>query len=574
MLVTQTFLLKRFPELLLIIISLILSGVVAFKVNDIGAVKSMVDQNSHLNLSRQVVDSMTPGLSQLGFWPPLLHILMVPFVAVDYLYQSGLAGIFTLAPFLAMATVYLYKTIDLVIRNRIIAFLGSITFLMNPYVLYYTATPMMEILFMANLFACGYYVTRWLMFHQLKDILLASVFVAVSTVSRFEGLFLIPIVGIIIVIKLLVNRKSYPEIESLMLLFSLLAFSGFFIILAYGYIFGNNPLAFMNSAWSAFNQQRDYFLPTEKNVYNSLRYFLHASYHILTQPFVLISLIGFPFLLLFRSRFIILALSMILFSPFLFDFIALYRGNAIVYVPELPPYGTFFNERYGLYWGGFVFAVPVLIIGNMVLASYQRKYLKFITISIAACFMTVMVLYSGYNLYQTAFAEDYAIIKQSAQGYPEAEQIELARSLETNYDFGKVLMTRALHDFVAVEAKIPLRNYIHESNYKYFDQALHDPWLFARYVVMFNPDEERQDKWAAQNEKVSKKWGRSRTFHKYYTLVMENERERLYKVNTEAVREYAKSLGYDTSKIPSINKNISWWNPDEIYIAFNKGRID
>ncbi len=572
--VIQTYLSKRFPEVLLIIISLVLSGVVAFKVYEIGAVKTMVDQNSHLNLSRQVIDSMTPGLSQLGFWPPLLHILMLPFVAVDFLYQSGLAGIFTLAPFLAMAAVYLYKTIELIIRNKTIAFFGSLVFLMNPYVLYYTATPMMEILFMANLFACGYYVTRWLMFNQLKDILIASVFVAISTISRFEGLFLIPIVGIIIIVKLLANRKSYPEIESLMLLFSLLAFSGFFVILAYGYVFGNNPLAFMNSAWSAFNQQRDYFLPTEKNIYNSLRYFLHASYHILSQPFVLISLIGFPLLLIFRSRFVLLALSMILFSPFLFDFIALYRGNAIVYVPELLPYGTFFNERYGLYWAGFVFAVPVLLIGNMVKATNNRKYLKLLTTSAAACLMTVMVLYSGHNLYQTAFAEDYAIIKQSAQGYPEDEQIELARSLKTNYDFGKILMTRALHDFVAVEAKISLKNYIHESNYKYFDQALHDPWLFARYVVMFNPNEERQDKWAAQNEKVSGKWGRSEKFHKYYTLLMENERERLYKVNDVAVREYARTLGYDTTKIPSINKNISWWNPDEIYIAFNKGRMN
>jgi hypothetical protein len=570
--VTQTSPYNRLPEIVLIIIAFVLSGIVAFKVYDIGAVKTMVDQNSHLNLSRQVIDSMTPGISQIGFWPPLLHILMVPFVASDFLYQSGLAGFFTLVPFLAMAAVFLYKTLNLIIKNSLISFLGTLIFLMNPYVLYYTATPMMEILYMANLFACAYYVTRWLMHNQLRDILLASIFVAISTISRFEGLFLIPIVGMIIVVKLLANRKSYSQIESLILMFSLLAFSGFFLIAVYGYIFGNNPLAFMNSAWSAFNQQRDYFLPTEKNVYNSLKYFLHASFHLLSQPFVYISLIGFPLLMFFRSRFAIIAVSLILFSPFLFDFVALYRGNAIVYVPELPPYGTFFNERYGLYWAGFVFAVPVLLIGNTVLATFQRKYLKFLTIPLAAYLMTAMIFYSGYNLYTTAFAGNYAIIKQSAQGYPEKEQIELARSLEINYDYGKILMTRALHDFVAVEANIPLKNYIHESNYKYFDQTLHDPWLFARYVVMFNTDEERQDKWAAQNEKVSGKWGKSPKFHKYYTLVMENERERLYKVNDEAVRDYAKTLGYDVTKIPSINPDISWWNPDQIYIAFNNGR--
>jgi hypothetical protein len=517
---------------------------------------------------------MTPGISQMGFWPPLLHVLMVPFVASDFLYHSGLAGFFTLVPFLAMAAVYLYKTLGLLINNKLISFLGTMAFLMNPFVLYYTATPMMEILFMANLFACAYYVTRWLMHGMLRDILLASLFVTLSTVSRFEGLFLIPIVGAIIVIKLLKDRGSYHQIESLILLFSLLGGAGFFVILIYGYTFGNNPLSFMNSPWSAFNQQRDYFLPTEKNFINSFIYQLHASYHLLTRPLVLVSLIGFPIVLLFKKRFITLSALLILLSPFIFDFAALFRGNAIVYVPELPPYGTFFNERYGLYWAGFVMAVPVIIIGQLVYETYGRKYLKFLTVPTAAYAMTALLIFSGYNLYKTAFIDNYAIIKQSAQGYPEKEQIELAQSLEKNYDYGKVLMTRALHDFVAVEAKIPLRNYIHESNYKYFDQALHDPWLFARYVVMFNPESERQDKWAAKNEKVSAKWGGSDKFKKYYTLVMDNERERLYKINEEAVIEYAKTLGYDISKIPSLNRDISWWNPDSIYVAFNNGIKD
>ena len=104
---------------------------------------------------------------------------------------------------------------------------------------------------------------------------------------------------------------------------------------------------------------------------------------------------------------------------------------------------------------------------------------------------------------------------------------------------------------------------------KYFDQTLHDPWLFARYVVMFNSDFERPDKWAAQNEKVSVKWGRSEKFLRYYTLIMENDREKLYKVKDEAVLEYAKNIGYDVDKIPSINRNVSWWDPDRIYLSFN-----
>lgn len=567
--IIQLFRSKRL-EVILAFLSVLLSGVIAYRINALGMVKTMVDQNSHLNLSRQVIDSMTPGISQIGFWPPLLHVLMVPFVAVDYLYQSGLAGFFTLVPFLAMAAIYFYKTLLLLIKQKTIAFCGTVVFLLNPYVLYYTATPMMEILYMANLFACAYHVTKWLMEGRLSDILIAGVFVTVATVSRFEGLFLIPIVAGIIAIKLFRDKKGYSQLESLMILFSLLSGAGFAVILAYGYIFGNNPLSFMNSAWSAFNQQRDYFLPTERNFFVSLKYFFHASYHILTRPMVIISLIGLPVtLLISKSRFITSAAALILFSPFLFDFSALFRGNAIIYVPELPPYGTFFNERYGLYWGGFVVMVPLVIIGSIYIRTAGHRILRFIGLPISALMLLALLGHSGLNTYKVAFEENYAMIKQSAQGYPSREQIELAQSLTKNYDYGKVLMTRALHDFVAVNAKIPLKNYIHESNYKFFDQALHDPWLFARYVVMFNPNFERPDKWAAQNEKVSVKWGSSKEFHKYYTLIMKNDRERLYKVNEEAVRRYATSIGYNIEEIPSINRNISWWNPDRIYLAFN-----
>src|SRR5476651_1295733 len=51
------------------------------------------DAQSHLNISKRLVDSITPGFAQLGgIWLPLPHLLMVPFVKVEILYRTGLAG--------------------------------------------------------------------------------------------------------------------------------------------------------------------------------------------------------------------------------------------------------------------------------------------------------------------------------------------------------------------------------------------------------------------------------------------------------------------------------------------------
>src|SRR5437899_2515328 len=51
------------------------------------------DAESHLNIAKRVSGSLTPGFAQLGgIWLPIPHILLIPFVAIDPLWRSGLAG--------------------------------------------------------------------------------------------------------------------------------------------------------------------------------------------------------------------------------------------------------------------------------------------------------------------------------------------------------------------------------------------------------------------------------------------------------------------------------------------------
>src|ERR1043165_7980397 len=51
------------------------------------------DAEAHLKIARRIVDSRTPGYDQIGtVWLPLPHFLMLPFVADDRLWRSGLAA--------------------------------------------------------------------------------------------------------------------------------------------------------------------------------------------------------------------------------------------------------------------------------------------------------------------------------------------------------------------------------------------------------------------------------------------------------------------------------------------------
>src|SRR5207237_7992201 len=67
------------------------------------------DAQSHLNLSRSIVDSRTPGYDQLGtVWLPMLHVICLPFVVNDSLWSSGVAGTIPVAACFVVAGVGFY----------------------------------------------------------------------------------------------------------------------------------------------------------------------------------------------------------------------------------------------------------------------------------------------------------------------------------------------------------------------------------------------------------------------------------------------------------------------------------
>ncbi len=77
------------------------------------------DAEAHLNIARRIVDSRTPGPDQIGtVWLPLPHLLMLPAVAADSLWFSGLAGVIPSAICYVIALLGLYTAVKLSARVR------------------------------------------------------------------------------------------------------------------------------------------------------------------------------------------------------------------------------------------------------------------------------------------------------------------------------------------------------------------------------------------------------------------------------------------------------------------------
>ena len=554
---------KYSNEFWLVIITAVLGTLMFYWVSSQGLMRSLTDQNAHLNSARLAFDSMTPGISQIGFWPPLLHILMMPFTLINGLYESGAAGAFVLIPALMVAAVFLYRLTLLYTNDKFLSFIAALLLITNPYILYYAVTPMMEVLFIANLFGVAYFMALWLKTDKLVYLLASGLFISLACLSRFEGLILIPLCSVIVIAQLIKKRKGYSEIEAILLLFAILAVIGVGTIMIYSWVFSGNPLTFTGGSWLR-NPVEATFL-TKHDLVASLIYMLHASFYMLSKPLVYLSLGSFAvFAALSSKRFHSLAILGILFSPFFFIATTLFTGTGSIAVADLAPYNFFSNERYSLTWIGFVILTPILVVSVInYYFSRSGKSWSFATGRIIRNTMALGLVVIGVTqLYTVSYAQKFAVIKENINS-PLPSQMAVTNYLQKNYDFGKILITKADNDPILAQSNVPLKDYIYEGNYKYFEQTNDEPWLFARYVIMHNPSDD--DAWSTQNEAVMRKWGNNQQFLAYYDLVLENSQRRVYKINEAKVRAMAAANHLDSGQIPSINNNIAWWDPTDIY---------
>lgn len=550
------------PERAIAVITIAFGIWVALTVYDKGLTLAFLDQNAHLNLAREVSDSLTPGLSQIGFWPPLLHIVMAPAAAIDVLYHTGLAAAVTLIPFLVLGTLFFYRLIRLHTNSRTIGIAAAFAFILNPYVLYYAVTPMMEMIFIPLVIGALYFTSRWYYEPRLRDLNWTAIFVTLASAARFEGFILIPLIALVIAGKRWFEGRDFAKIESEIILFLFLGLIGVGFIACYSSAYGGSPLAFISGNWSARTQQADYTHPAAGSISRSVQYFASAAIYSLGGFQLLLAFLGAILALALSSgktRWVVLGLMVLAASPALFNLLSLYIGQTVIYVPNLPPYKGFFNERYGLLLVITTIIAPLL--GASALWQKSKVLgapdLRALLQCSAIAIVEILLIANVWFLGKTVWADDFAVLRNSAQRYP--IQIQLAKSIRTHYDYGNILATRALYDFTLIRAGINLDHYIHEANFQYFSQALDHPWLYARWVIMIKRNPNIYTSVQLENEAVSKRWDGNKEFLSFYAEVDENDGARLYRVNETAVLRYAREHNLDPSTTPSLNPEGNTW---------------
>lgn len=439
------------------------------------------DAESHLNIAKRVVDSLTPGIAQLGgVWLPLPHLMMIPFIMQDTLWRTGLGGAIVSGICFIISALTIYKTTFLLTKNKAGSFLAFLLFSGNANILYMQSTPMSELPLIVFFTLSLYYFFRFLEDDtRLLSLIGAGLFGFCATLTRYDGWFLVGFELLALLLFYLKKGFRNHIMEGKGILFSTIGFFGIILWLIWDKLILGDAFYFTNSPFSAKSQQQGWMMRGELPAYKNLwEAFLYYSVTSLENIGILLFALGIIGLILFlfdkkqKNRFLI---SLLLLVPFVFYVATLYLGQSVIFIPDLTP-STYqwrlFNVRYG------IMMVPVIAVFFGYL--YNKLPYRVAGILVIFLFVQYSLFFIGKSPILTLEDGTYGL---SASSHPDAE-----RWIRKNYDKGYVLLDDYARTLSITGSDLPIQNVIYIGNKPYWDEALDHPEEYVQWVVLQKGD--------------------------------------------------------------------------------------
>jgi hypothetical protein len=476
------------------------------------------DAMSHLNISRRVFDNLTPGAAQIGsVWLPLYHLLMLPTVWIDFFWKTGFSAAIVSMSSYIVTSLYTYKlALSLGFKRKIALIITSIVAL-NTNLLYLQTTALTEPLFIALFTLSIYHFNRWIKHHNIMNLVGTAFFVMLSTLTRYDGWALLGFSGLALMIILWNRYKSFKAVEGLTILFVTLAALGCMLWFGWNYFIFGDPIYFATGEFSAKAQQdvleASNDLPTKHNVGLSMLTYMYSMFSNVGVITILLGSIGW-LVYIKNSNTIGKAFALISIAPLVFNVLALFLGHSVIHVPEIAG-ASWFNVRYGL----LVISWAALFTGY--LASRPNVLVK--TLVPVLVMLQIGLFYNSryiVTLDDGLWGSSQKNVKATGQwihDYVGADNNDL------------ILVSVASHDAVLFRSDLPMHRFIHEGTGEYWDNALANPELHAKFVIMRTHD---------SLDSVARSMDQVPQFYEKYALIYDDEFVDVYelKATTAALR--------------------------------------
>jgi hypothetical protein len=524
-----------------------------------GLVNLLIDAQSHMTIASQVIWSPAAGLSQLSFWPPLIHVFLLPAVLLLPSSIAYITGSFLiLLPVLLACAYFSYGIARLCGVGKHLSLLSAFLIVAHPFMQYFTASAMTEIPLAFSVMGATYFALKWRESDTLMNLFLFAAFVAISVTARYEGALLVPISTLFVICGCIAKKYTLMKSRAILLIFVFIALLGAAFVMLYSLTYSGGLFDFMSLGTDrVFDKTiavrgRD---PVELailawNIFVSASSYMHGFWFVAVFP------VAAAIVLLRHKWYEIIALLMLL-APAMFVLLLTSIGRNHIYVPELPatlslknePFGLFDNTRYALTWAGAL--STAIVLGIHQLSSFGGPRVRgFVRISLSAAAI-------GYALFWfcfVAFVTDFSTIRL------DITSVKTTAGLIDDYDWGYVLILRQHNVSEMYSSGISTDSFVTESVFPYFDQAMKEPWLFTRWVAV------RHGSDTGSFSRMMKMLQLEATpeFQHYYELIQSSPVLRIYRLRDNVLRQQAIELGYDPSKIPSLNAEAPW-KPRSIY---------
>jgi hypothetical protein len=456
-----------------------------------GAILLYGDAVAHIHIARRVFDSRTPGLFQLGtVWLPLPHLLDIPFIVNDRLWQTGLgASIPSMIAYIA-GTLGVFRLVRS-LTSDVAAWIAALIYALNPNLLYMQSTAMGESLYLALFVWSVVYFAEFV--RQARDdaeqagksLKRCGLMVSAAMLVRYDGWFLAAVIASCTAILLWRMRPNAPPLRRGLRNFILLTGSTAALFLLYNQIAFDNALEFANGPYSARAiQQRSKTAsmpsyPGENSPRDATLQFLKVSRLNLAQGRTEFLLLNGAFIALlasfyFARRYLSWA---VLWTPLPFYVLCIAWGSVPIYHPEWWPF-SYYNVRYGLQ------LLPAVAVFAALGCEFLTRFFRPIYVVALAALVIAASYHSVWHATPICLREAQVNGKDRM-----ALDRQLAEALKAFPPSATFMMNCGAHPGATQMAGMALHRVLCESSNRLWKAALKQPALSADYIIAFPSDE-------------------------------------------------------------------------------------
>lgn len=466
--------------------------VVAYKNGHVLAYKDAI---SHQLIARRTILGTQPGAAQLGsVWLVLTHVLMLPLVAFDFLYYSGIAGaVISMLSFVA-GVGFAYKILHRLTGSRTSGVVAAAIFALNINNLYMQATPMTELPLYATLLAAAYFLQVWVDEKKYQYLVAAAVSLLLATQIRYEAWVILVVLTVVVLITAwrerlhgVAGKQRIGRMLDLTITFALAAFAGIAAWLVWNQVLFGDALGFLRgeyakpSLWLTDGSE-----PGIGNFVVSVKTFWYAMTEMVPWPLLIVAAVGLiAFYMIegikgkFHGRSLIVPSFLWIFPFFVYS---IYAGQRPLHVEQIS--NSLYNVRFGL-----IMVIPAALFAGYAVSVFR----KFVVVKIVVAAL-VIGLASG--LAVTDLRTNNVVTLNEAiaglKGERDVEAQVVIDNFKPMYDGGDVLVETFGNERLVFFA-VPSQHMVYEGTNKNerWKKALVNPagnnirWIVMRCIPGF-----------------------------------------------------------------------------------------